>query len=909
MTDPAALLKALQEAREENTRLKEQLDIAREFGRFGLWERDIPSGKGRWDREIFEIYGLEPAPEAPSFDSLVGMMHPEDAAEVTYPLSTRQPGRYQRRFRILRGDGAQRWIRVQWDVKAGPDGQPQRALGVTIDDTEVIEMARSLGDASAQLKLAVDLGNIAIWRHDLRTQRMYYNDRAFAVLGIAPRPEGLSIEEVRSYIHPDDLPHVLESARDALTSDRPTDMEARYRRSDGSWRYVLTRRVVQRDAAGQPQAFVGVALDVTEQVEKQREAARLAKRLETTAAAAGIGIWSLDVEADVRQWNPQMYVLVGLDPAAGLPNKDDWWGRIVHPEDREAFQKHQAELLGTEGELREHVFRVIRPDGQMRWLVDRAVCEVVEDHRVLHGVSLDLTEQRMTEFALREATERSALAARGAGIGTWQYDIETGDATWDEQMWRLRGLAPQPKPLGPEERMAIVHPDDRPRMQRLMDKRDSRIGAMNAEFRVRWPDGQWRWLASRSVSMPDAQGRLRRVVGVNWDVTEARNAEAARQQKAIAERESQAKSQFLARMSHELRTPLNAVLGFTQLLEHEAGTPIGEPQLAKLGHIRRAGSHLLGLIDDVLDLTRLESGAVHLERRAVSLAGLVADALPLVAPMAVQRSVRLESGGRDVLAWVDRKRALQVLLNLVSNAVKYNRAGGRVRVHTERQGEHAVLEVHDDGRGLDPDELAHLFEPFNRLHAENGDVEGTGIGLVIVKALVERMQGRIQVRSARGEGTHFRVEFPASDAAAATPDTDPGTLAPLDHAPLRGSVLYIEDNPVNVTLIEEIVRSLPAIEFSAEASGLAGVRRAGELRPDLILLDMQLPDIDGAQVLARLKEAPATASIPCIAVSANAMPEDIERALALGFTDYWTKPIDVARFRAAIAKRFGGNAT
>jgi hypothetical protein len=253
---------------------------------------------------------------------------------------------------------------------------------------------------------------------------------------------------------------------------------------------------------------------------------------------------------------------------------------------------------------------------------------------------------------------------------------------------------------------------------------------------------------------------------------------------------------------------------------------------------------------------------------------------------------------------VDRKRALQVLLNLLTNAIKYNRPGGTVRVESATSGGFAILDVLDTGRGLDPDEVAHLFEPFNRLHAQHGEVEGTGIGLVIVKALVERMGGKLEVRSERGVGSRFSVSWPLADEATARPITAPAPLQPFDQPNRRGRLLYIEDNPVNVTLVEEIVRSLPGLEFASEATGLAGVQRAVAMQPGLILLDMQLPDIGGEEVLARLREHPATASIPCIAVSANAMPEDIERARSLGFADYWTKPIDVVRFRTALARRF-----
>jgi signal transduction histidine kinase/ActR/RegA family two-component response regulator len=554
-------------------------------------------------------------------------------------------------------------------------------------------------------------------------------------------------------------------------------------------------------------------------------------------------------------------------------------------------------------------FRILRKDGGVRWVVMRAdVDGDARERRRILGVVLDVTERHAALEALRDASERSTLIARHAGIGMWEARLDAPTERWDEQMFHLRGLPPSDRVPSREERMAMVHPDDLPRVLDARPGAERTPQAASYEFRVRLPDGGWRWLASRSALVKDEQGRALRRVGVNWDVTETKQAELVRQQAVLAEREIHAKSQFLSRMSHELRTPLNAVLGFTQLLQIEARRSADGAQLAKLGHIRAAGDHLLSLINDVLDLSSLESGALKLALGSVDLGLLVRQSVPLVESLAAQHGVVVEIGEARGAARGDATRLRQVLINLLSNAIKYNRRGGRVMVHAAAAGDKAVLRVQDTGRGLTPTQLTSLFEPFNRFGAENEGIEGTGIGLTIVKALVEGMGGRVAVTSKRGEGTVFEVLL-----SIATEGGGDERSEPLDSAqapwsePRReraGQILYIEDNQVNVLLVEELVKTVSGLAISSEATGRAGVARAQALRPDLVLIDLQLPDFDGFEVLRRLRAEPRTAAIPCIALSANAMPEDIERGLAAGFADYWTKPIDFSAFLSALKKRF-----
>jgi PAS domain S-box-containing protein len=655
-------------------------------------------------------------------------------------------------------------------------------------------------------------------------------------------------------------------------------------------------------------ALHGPATDPGERAGDKRQS-ELMRQFELAAGDAGIGYWSVEAATRLTHWSAQTFALHGLPADAPVPATHEWLQRFVVPADRGDVQRRHREWVTSGTPHLEEEFRILRCDGQPRLVLGYARLEGRPGHYDLFGVLMDVTERRAAEAALHQASQRAALATRGAGMGTWEQDLLTGDTHWDEQMWRLRGLQPREQALNVEERMALVHPDDREVTLRKLNEATSEGTLSNLEFRVRWPDGQWRWIASRSTAVRDAQGRLTRRIGVNWDVTDMRMAQVAHEERALALRENRAKSQFLSRMSHELRTPLNAVLGFTQLLMSD-GEKVGtDTRRRRLEQIHAAGQHLLSLINDVLDLSSLEGGEMRMQALPVPLAELVTQALPLVGRLARQRKVRLRTGTLEGVASADATRLRQVLLNLLTNAVKYNREGGQVMVDSEVQGDAVVLRVADTGRGMPSAQVERAFEPFNRLGAELEGIEGTGIGLSIVKALVERMGGQVQVRSTLGAGSVFEVRLQAS---ASPQDARPPALSPVA-APLRGShaagrlprLLYIEDNPVNLLIVQELLARRADLQLDTAADGLSGVRQAQAERPDLILVDMQLPDIDGQEVLRRLRADSATADIPCIAVSANAMPGDIARTLQLGFADYWTKPLDLDRFMRSLDAFFG----
>ena len=409
---------------------------------------------------------------------------------------------------------------------------------------------------------------------------------------------------------------------------------------------------------------------------------------------------------------------------------------------------------------------------------------------------------------------------------------------------------------------------------------------------------------------------------IGSDITELRQAEHARQARAAAEAANQAKTEFLSRMSHELRTPLNAMLGFVLLLLSDADEQLSPRQRSDLQRVLDAGQHLLALVEDVLDVARIEVGRLTVTTGAVALPPVLESALEMVAESARQRGVHIEAGhgaepGMAVIA--DALRLRQVVCNLLSNAIKYNRPGGRVRLRACRAGEQVGIVVEDDGPGMSAEQLSHAFEPFNRLGRERGPVEGTGIGLALSNQLVRLMGGSIAIDSTPGQGCRVTVTLDAADSSvppdepaqghaeapfeqlvrgpAEAPRRDmangPPLPAPAGTEPL-GTVLCVDDEPTNLMLLDRYLARFPGLSVVQASTGTAAIEQALRLLPDLVLLDMQLPDLDGAEVLRRLRAEPATRALPIVVVSASAMPDEIAHARQAGATDYWTKPLDFA---------------
>jgi PAS domain S-box-containing protein len=510
------------------------------------------------------------------------------------------------------------------------------------------------------------------------------------------------------------------------------------------------------------------------------------------------------------------------------------------------------------------------------------------------GIATDITERAVVKEALVERERVLDTIVRSSPDIVTIIEPTGRIRELSEAADRILGYEADHPALDQPE--SLVHPDDLPRLRaeygRLLALETT---SFDVRLRVCHRHGHWVTLDSRGRSIVGEDGHLVGALIMSRDVTgDLVLEEELRAAVTAAERASTAKSEFLSRMSHELRTPLNSVLGFAQLLDMDK---LPDQQGQAVNHILRAGRHLLNLIDEVLDIARIEAGHLDLTVEPVLVLDVLGEAIDLTRPKADEQDVLISvdrsscQPGTYVLA--DRQRLLQVLLNLLSNAVKYNERSGHVHVAVTRSDDDRVkIAVTDNGSGIRSADIERLFEPFNRLGAEQRSTGGTGVGLTLSKHLVERMGGEIDVDSERGVGSTFTVALPLTQSP--QPSEAPVGIRRMTPG-LRESlrILHVEDNLANLDLVEQILRRHRQVELVAAMYGRMALELAHRHRPDVILLDLHLPDMSGIDVLDGLDADPATMQIPVIVVSADATAARLDRLRNRGVAAYLTKPIDV----------------
>ena len=513
------------------------------------------------------------------------------------------------------------------------------------------------------------------------------------------------------------------------------------------------------------------------------------------------------------------------------------------------------------------------------------------------GVLTDAFNQMLAQIqsqdtALRENENKLAQAQAIAHLGYWERDLITDRLMWSSETNRVFGLSPEEDVNNFARFQELIYPEDRDMVMQAIGVALRGGPRYEVEYRVVWPSGEVRFVYSQGDVILDEAGQPRRMFGTVQDVTERKLVDEVK-------RASKAKSEFLSRMSHELRTPLNAILGFGQLLERQKPT---EVQRKRVGYILSAGKHLLDLINEVLDISRIEAGRMQLSLEPVCVADALEETLDLMRPLATERSIQL-SASADIDAGVhvlaDRQRFKQVLVNLLNNAVKYTPFFGGVAVSYHVPGNEKVrVLVSDTGPGIPAEKLARLFTPFERLGAEQSAIEGTGLGLALSQRLMDAMGGSIGVESAVGKGSTFWIELPLAKSPLERFPRDGaanGARQPSSE-PASRSILYIEDNLSNLALIEQMLAERPGTALLTSMQGKVGLDLARQHTPDLILLDLHLPDLPGWDVLSQLKADSTTRHIPVVVISADATKRQMNRLMSAGAAHYLTKPLDVNKF-------------
>ena len=900
----------------------------------GVWEWDVRTEQARYSSRWKAMLGYANDEIGGTAEEWLDRLHPEDARRARREFGALVSGRspaYLTQYRLRCKDGSYKWIEdFGIAVSHDAEGRPDRVVGTHTDATRSRQAEELLRQSEALYRALFDSNPEALWVYDLETlQFLAVNQVALDRYGYT-REEFLQLTmlDVRP---PEDRPRIREWVTQVV-AQAPGFISAGHwvhqRRSGETFKVdVLGKRIL---FDGRP-AGLTMARDLTAQLQAERTLRESEDTLRAIFEQAGVGVALTDSHTlQLRRTNRKYNELLGYSTADITPVDVR---TLTHPDDI-AADLMQMERL-KRGEIRSFAMakRLRRRDGSYIWAQVTISPMWAPDEAVTSHIAVieNITERIQAEVQRQALAERLDIATRIAGIGVFEWDLVAGTRESNAKSLEILGISREhfehergdPANLG----LANTHEDDRARVSefyRHLLSGPTSQGSMVC--RIRRPDGAVRDVQFYLSMHRDADGRAVRAVGALADVTDRLRYEQSERGRLAAEVASQAKTEFLSRMSHELRTPLNAMLGFTQLMLRNQREPLSAGHRETMGNIERAGWHLLDMINEILDLARIESGRLALNMASVPLHDEVRECMALLAPMASQHQVALEftaPAAQSLWVRADITRLRQVLANLLSNAIKYNRPAGRVWITIGRETgptpgpargpgkdgpadapEGRVwLRVRDEGRGIDAEQAAHLFEPFNRLGAEHSKVEGLGIGLVITRSLIERMHGQLTLDSEPGRGSEFTVtldEAPqpglapvpgASDGSG--PADTPERTRPAGHT---ACVLYIEDNPSNVALVRGIFELRPALSLLVASDGISGLAIARERRPDLVLLDLSLPDIDGLDVFERLQRDPPTASMRCVALSADATAARIEEIRAKGFIDYWTKPIDVTRF-------------
>jgi len=659
-----------------------------------------------------------------------------------------------------------------------------------------------------------------------------------------------------------------------------------------------------RDTKGRITHLIPSAMDLALRHEAEGKLRESEERFRVALSAVSDIIWTYNAAGEMDGEQPLWSAFTGQRPE---DFRGFGWSKAVHPEDAQPTIE-AWNLAVAEKRMFEFEHRVRRHDGEWRLCTVRAkpVRYPSGEIREWVGVHTDITASRHSATELQRVNSLLDTLLHTAPIGFCFLDRDLRFVRINERLAQMNGV-PVEAHLGrhASEIVPALFESLRDLTGRILTTGEAEL---NHEFSGETPatPGVTRFWNESWYPVRDGAGEVVGFGAVVEEITERKRAESdLRVAKARAEKANRAKTDFLSSMSHELRTPLNSILGFAQLLESGASPPTPS-QKRSIDQILRAGWHLLDLITEILDLAVIESGNVMLSLDPVSLTDVMLDCRAMIEPQAQQRGIGIQFPRFETLHFVkaDRTRLKQVLVNLVFNAIKYNKPEGTVAVEVTLKSPGLVrICVRDTGAGLAPAQQAQLFQPFNRLGQERGAEEGTGIGLVVTKRLVELMGGTVGVDSTVGVGSTFWIEL-SQTAAPQFAAADLAYIAQVQPQPPDGvpqhTLLYIEDNSANQALIEQLIARRPDMRLLCAADGEAGIAFARDYQPALILMDITLPGISGVEVLQILQKDPSTAHIPIVALSANAMPSDIAKGMDAGFLNYITKPIKVDQFMDAL---------
>jgi len=810
----------------------------------------------------------------------------------------------------LKKNGDKYWVASTIVPFLDKEGLPYKYVSARTDITPLKMAEEAVRASEARLNFLLSASPVSIYTCHIEPPyaATYISPNVKHYMGYEPDKFTNNPEFWINNIHPGDKQRVLDNLP-KLFEDGKHSHEYRFQLSDGGYCWVYDELRLVKNDHGKPVEIIGYWSDISERKEMELELDMSKERLRRGQIYANIGTWDWNIETNGLVWSERIPPLFGY-PEGNLETSYNSFLEAIHPEDRSLVIDCVNNSIENDAPYEvEH--RVVWPDGTVRWLLERGkVMRNLQGKAVrMLGVVQDIDARKRTEMALIESQSKLAGLFELSPLGIALTDMDGNYLEFNKAFQEicgypddeLRGLSYWD--LTPHE-----YKEEEVKQLELLES-TGRYGPYEKVYRQK--NGNLVPIRLNGILVKDDSG-LSQIWSIVEDISDSKRVEQELIDARLgAETANHAKSQFLSSMSHELRTPMNAIIGFGQLLGMDRESPLNESQKENIEEIIKASNHLLELINEVLDLSKIESGRVTLSIEAVGLNYVLEEALQLIDSLAQKRNIKINvtqnghetksenSQDDQLIVRADRTRIKQILLNLLSNAVKYNNVNGQITVDCASVDNNEIrVSVTDTGNGLTLEQQNSLFEAFNRLGAEKTDIEGTGIGLLITRNLVELMGGSIGVASEPGKGSTFWVQLPGDTL---RPDINLGIDIDKDKQKsvsfdIEHTVLYIEDNPANLRLVSQLLGHRPNIRLLTAHEPILGLDLASQYLPDLILLDINLPEIDGFEVLRRLRVQDKTRDIPVFAVSANAMPGDIKAGMRAGFDKYITKPINVEQF-------------
>lgn len=878
-----------------------------------------------------ELCELEPATVVENADAIFDLIHPDDISSLQKSITSSANSLQQWSWeaRLITPSGRLKWIQGI----SQPEPQANGDIlwdGLILDVSERKQNEIALNNLSDRLNLAIKSAQIGIWDWDIINDHLVWDERMYALYGIKAADFAGAYQAWEAGLHPDDLLFSRTAIEQAIAGKKDFEPEFRVVWPDGTIRFLKAYALVQRNAQGVAQRMIGINFDISDRRREELENKHLKERLEFVLSASPAVIYTCQVSGDFAATfiSDNVQDVLGHTADQWLTQLD-FWVNHIHPED---LPKVLAELSHLEKqEYNLYQYRFLHQDGNYRWIKDeyRLVRDQAGKPVEIIGYFVDISEQQaalrereLAQEAMRVSEERLLLALEASGDGLWDWNITTNELYLSPQWLGMLGFEVGELPNHFSTWEKLVHPEDQPYMlEKLKAHLQDASVPYRLDYRVITKGGEYRWIANYGKAViRDEAGNSLRMTGTHRDISEAKKAESelrqANEKLAISNHElaraTRLKDEFLATISHELRTPLNAILGISEGLQDQVFGAINEKQRLALKTIERSGKHLLELINDILDLSKIEAGQMDLQYTHVAISPLCQSSLAFIKQQALQKRIQIEVNIQPRLPelFVDERRIRQVLINLLDNAVKFTPEGGKITLKVTRETcvqNIICIAVIDTGIGIDQENLKQLFQPFIQVDsALNRQYNGTGLGLALVKRLVEMHGGKVQVSSEIGIGSCFTVDLPCHHGCEFSPEfVKPGSpelntvTETVEHSPL---ILLAEDNEASIFTISGYLETI-GYRIILAKNGQEAIALTKAQLPHLILMDIQMPGVNGLEAIKQIRLDPNFINVPIIALTALAMPGDKEKCLAAGANDYLPKPVKLKQL-ANIIKKF-----